>query len=132
MGYPGLRGSIIRGVLEAGGLGLRWTDQHPAFSFMPDHTKDLDLYMNFGVHERTFADTGPVTLSIIINGELIDRPRFDSAGMREYSHLVPSRVLQLKYPVEVQIDVDPPWIAAGDQQKLGIVLVAIGFEEHSQ
>jgi hypothetical protein len=110
--------------------GRRWTGPHPAFSFMLTSSDDLDFHMSFSVHSRTFADTGPVTLSIHVNGELIDRPRFDTAGEREYSHPVTSRLLQKQNPVIVRIDVDPPWVAPEEGKKLGILLFAIGFQAH--
>ena len=119
-------------VLGGGGFtGRHWTNGHPSFSFPLTGTVDLDFWMRFAIHDVTFAKTGPVTLTIRINGQVIDRPRYDSPGEREYSHPVPSALLKAKNPVVVEIDVDPVWIAPLDHAELGIVLVSIGFEEHT-
>ena len=121
---------VLRDILDSPGL-RRWTFAHPAFSFRLSSLEDLDFRMRFVVHETTFATTGPVTLTIHINGEIIDRPRFDTSGEREYRHAVPARLLALKNPVVVEIDVDPVWVSPADHAKLGIVLVSIGFEERA-
>jgi hypothetical protein len=130
MGHRNGHAAILRDVMgDAGVKGWRWTHQHPAFSFKLGSAENLDFYLRFAVNGTTFADTGPVTLTIHINGEVLDRPRFDTPGEREYSHPVPARWLEAKNPAIVEIDVDPVWIAPRDKVPLGIVLIAIGFEE---
>ena len=124
---------ILQDVVDdSEATGKSWTNQHPTFSFLLRRTEDLDFYMRFIVHDDTFRDTGPVTLTVNVNGETIDRPRFDTPGEREYSHPVPPRLLQKRNPVIVRIDVDPVWIAPGDKTKLGILLMAIGFGERDR
>ena len=123
---------ILGDVMEApGARGALWTHAHPRLSFQLNRTHDLDFHMRFGVHTKTFADTGPVTLTIRLNGEVIDRPRIETPGVRDYTHPAPERVLQLHNPVEVAIDVAPGWVAE-DKEVLGILLFMIGFEEHRQ
>ena len=63
-----------------------------------------------------------------VNGEVIDKPRVDAPGEREYSHAIPTALLQMKNPVIVQIDVDPVW----QSEELGILLWTIGFEERTR
>ena len=130
LGFPNPHARILGGVLDpAGQKGWQWTDAHPRFSFELSRTDGLDFYMHFGLHDKTFSRTGPVTLTIRVNGEVIGRPRFETAGIRDYAHPVAARVLQLRNPVEVAIDVDPAWVAE-DRAVLGIVLFTIGFAEH--
>ena len=128
VGYPS-RGARILGevLVDAASKGSAWTTQHPAFAFTLEKAEDLDLFVRFSVHSDTFLHTGPVTLTVRVNDELIDRPRFDSPGEREYSHLVTAQVLQRQNPAVVRLDVDPVWTAA-DGVKLGILLFAVGFE----
>src|SRR5260370_21790690 len=128
LGYRSAHARILQDVdNQPGAKGPVWTYQHPAFSFALKRTENLDFYMRFSVHSRTFADTGPVTLSIFVNGKMIDHPRIDAPGEREYSYPVPSILLQMKNPVIVQIDVDPVW--PSDGTKLGILLWAMGFAQ---
>ncbi len=130
VGLPNPHVKILGDVIDNPDVkGSRWTRAHPCFSFELHGTGSLDFYMRFGVHDKTFARTGPVTLTIRVNGEVIDRPRFETPGVREYSHPVPERLLELRNPVEVAIDVDPVWVAE-DRETLGIILFAIGFAEH--
>ena len=130
LGFPNPHAKILADVVQDPGIkGWQWTYAHPRFSFQLDRTDNLDFYLHFGLHDKAFVATGPVTLTIRINGDVIDRPQFDSPGLREYTHPVPERVLRLQNPVHVAIDVDPPWLTE-DKEMLGIVLVAIGFAEH--
>jgi len=130
LGFSNPYVKILGGMIDnPDAKGPRWTRAHPRFSFQLNRTDGLDFYMHFGVHDKTFAGTGPVTLTIRINGEVIDRPRFETPGVREYAHPVAERLLQLRNPVEVAIDVDPVWVTE-DKEALGIVLFAIGFAEH--
>ncbi|MBZ5608026.1 MAG: hypothetical protein LAP38_07210 [Acidobacteriia bacterium] len=115
---------------ETGAPGRRWTSAHPRFAFRLDRTEDLDLTIRLEVHSITFAHTGPVTVTIRVNGQTIDQLRFDSPDGREYSHPIPSALLQAQSPVVVAMDVDPVWVA-NDKQVFGIGLYYIGFREHA-
>jgi hypothetical protein len=125
LGFPNSHARILQDVHEdpttKGGL---WTGQHPAFSFTLKRTDNLDFYMRFSVHSTTFKDTGPVTITIHVNDEVIDRVRIDAPGEREYSHPVPA-----KSPVIVHLDVDPVWMYDGTT--MGVILWSIGFEERA-
>jgi hypothetical protein len=133
LGFPNSHARILEDVYEdpasKGGL---WTSQHPAFSFTLKHTENLDLYMRYSVHNTTFADTGPVTLTFHVNGEVIGRTRIEVPSEREYSQPVPWSLLQARNPVIVQVDIDPVWTSPSDGAKLGILLWTIGFEERTQ
>lgn len=106
-----------------------WTGAHPAFQFTPSSAENLDFYLEFGISQTTFNDTGPVTLTIRINGEVIDSPRFTKAEEYEYSHPVTPALLRARSPVLAEVDIDPAWIAP-DKEKLGILLYTAGFVEH--
>ena len=133
MGFSNPRARVLADVIEGAKTSdARWTGQHPEFSFALARTTDLDLYIRFAVHSRTFADTGPVTLSIYVNGDRIDQARFDTSGEKKYSHTVPSSLLERKNPAVVRIEVDPAWSPPDYGPKLGILLFDIGFEDHAK
>ena len=54
----------------------------------------LKFTMDFSLPERTFRETGPVTLTFTLNGKLLDRARFEQAGQLHYSHDVPPALLR--------------------------------------
>src|SRR5262249_52501974 len=111
------------------GSDRRWTNRNPTFSFAVDPVDDLRFKMRFAVHETTFATTGPVTLTIRINGQQIARNRYTTPGEADFSQRVPPTLVNPRSPVLVELEVDPVWIAPVDHNPLGIVLIRIGFEE---
>ena len=128
VGRPNWQRAVVRDMPRDSQIG-GWTGAHPAFQFTLSSVENLDFYLSFAVNERTFRDTGPVTLTVRINGEVIDKPKFDAANEYEYSHPVPSALLRARSPVIAEVDVDPPWIAP-EKSVLGVVLFSAGFVEH--
>ncbi len=111
-------------------VGVRWTGAHPRFAFRLNRTENLDLVIRMEVHEIPFSHTGPVTVSIRINGQLISQRRYDSPGIRDYREPVPPAVLRSQSPAIVSMDIDPAWVA-DDQAVFGVLLTYIGFQEHA-
>ena len=106
-----------------------WTGAHPRFAFRLQRTENVDLAMRLDVHSIPFSHTGPVTLRIRVNGELVDQLRYDASGFYDYSRAIRPSLLQSQSPVEVSIDIDPAW-RDEDGQVYGIGLYYIGFQEH--
>jgi hypothetical protein len=115
----------IQGNVE--GSGWRWTHEFPELRFSLDRTQGQKFAMDFGFPEHNFKQTGPVTLSFFVNGKLLDKVRFTTAGDRHYEKPVPPAWLKTGPFTEVRIVVDPPWVAPVDKARLGFVLHRVGF-----
>jgi hypothetical protein len=85
--------------------------------------------MDFSIPERTFRDTGPVTLTLRINGALFDRHRVDSPGEHNYTKPVPASLVRVNQENQVAIDPDPVWVSKADGGKLGFILSRAGFRD---
>jgi hypothetical protein len=85
--------------------------------------------MDFAIPERTLRDTGPVTLTFTINGQVLDRVRCEKAGEQHYAHEVPSGMLRANAINLVGIDPDPVWVSKADGGRLGFILSRAGFTE---
>ncbi len=130
MGFPNPDAWVLADIHEQNGEpGRRWTGAHPRFAFRLNRTGNLDLAMRLEIHSIPFAHTGPVTITIRVNGQTIDQVRYDSVGVRDYLHPIPAALLQSQTPVTVSLDVAPAWIAE-DNVVFGIGLYYIGFREH--
>lgn len=117
-------------VKDVGGLeggSWRWTQAAPEFRFTLKSTISRRFRLDFGLHEITFRDTGPVTLSILINGRELDRPHFDHPGDRRYEREVPADMLTSSSETRVVVRVLNSWKASDPGVHLGILLHAAGF-----
>jgi len=120
---------LVSDVADHGPGTWRWAYAHPVLRFWVPDVPRLKFLMDFAVPERTFRETGPVTLRIRINGHAFDSPRFDSPGELHYSREVPAEVLLPNRLNLVAIDPDPVWVSKADGGKLGFILSRAGFTD---
>jgi hypothetical protein len=85
--------------------------------------------MDFALPNPTFRVTGPVTLSIAVNGRAFDHPRFEHSGQQHYERDVPAGFLHFGAINLVSIDPDKIYTAPEDGAKLGFPLSRLGFVE---
>lgn len=130
MSDPDADGWILDGIAPAAlGERTRWTHQRPRVRLWLDSTDAWRFRMDLQVVERIVKDVGPQTITITINGSVLDAPTYNAGGEYEYSHAVPPSFLKQGGPVEVALHVDPVWAVPGQGDRLGILLTAIGFEK---
>jgi hypothetical protein len=111
------------------GVGWRWTREHPRLRLRLPRTKGWRLRVDFGFPPANFKDTGPVTVSYVVNGNLLDRVRYTEPGDRRFEKPVPAAWLHVDEDNTVGADIEPPWIAPSDKARLGFVLHGMGFVE---
>lgn len=107
----------------------RWAYSHPVLRFLVPDAPRLKFTMDFSLPERTFHETGPVTLHLRINGAVFDDPRFEQPGELHYSRLVPGGLLRPGQENRVAIDPSPVWVSKADGGRLGFILSRAGFTE---
>ena len=112
--------NIERGV-------FRWTFLRPKLQFHVQTFERQRLVMDFLINDRTFADTGTVTLSVYVNGHFLTSVRCRRPGVYHLEHFVPAKWLSERDPVIVTAPLDKVWTAQGDGARLGYVLLAAGF-----
>jgi len=121
---------LVRDFAPAAGAGpTRWAFDHPVLRFFVPAQPRLQFTMDFALPERAYRDTGPVTLTFRINGELLDRHRFDAAGEQHYVHEVPTAMLRANAVNLVAIDPEPVCISKSDGTHIGFVLARAGFTD---
>ena len=117
--------SILDGVLGPGsGDESKWTTDHARFEFRVHSLANTDLYMRYSVHSGTLKDTGPLTITISVNGRPFDSFVKSKPGDYEYRHPAGGITGDV---IQIDVTVNPPYIAPADKQKLGILLSTIGF-----
>ena len=129
MADPNAAAYLVQGVADHGPGTWRWVFDHPVLRFFVPAAPRLQFTMEFTLPESTFRDTGPVTLSISLNGNLLDRLRCDKPGQQVYTHPVPAELLHADAINLVAIDPHPVWVSPSDGGRLGFILSRAGFTE---
>ena len=117
--------SDINDTVEGGQW--RWTRKRPTLRFGLTSTKGLILTADLAIAQATLSVTGPVTISYIVNGHLLDKVRYDIAGSTQFEKAVPSAWLKEGAENLVTLEVDKAYIAEADGAELGFILNRIGF-----
>jgi hypothetical protein len=126
---PGADTYLVHDFAPADGGPSRWALDHPVLRFFVPAAPRLRFMMEFALPQRMFRDTGPVTLTVRINGELLDRHRCETAGQHHYEHDVPPPLLHTNAVNLVAIDPDPVWVSKTDGGRIGFILARAGFTD---
>jgi len=116
---------IVQGFRAKSEGAWRWAHDHPVLRFTLPDAGPLKFSAFFTLPEATFRQTGPITLTISINGRHFDDVRCDHAG--DYPFLQPVPDQMLHKPGVNLVAMVPDKTAT--PEKLGFVLVRAGFVE---
>jgi hypothetical protein len=109
----------------------RFTGLHPRFRVELQDTSRLTFYLHFFNHREALQARGPVTITVNINGKKLLSQRFTLEGGHEVRRVVPDGFITRPGPVEIALDISPPWHYPG-ADTYGVLIHAIGFEQASQ
>ena len=119
---------IVRDVTAAAEAGSwRWTRKRPELRFFLDSIEHEDFKADFSIADATFKDTGPVTISVFINGNLLDTVRYAEPGEKHFSKPVPEKFLHPKALNFAVLEIDKVWVSKTDGAQLGFILMRAGF-----
>jgi hypothetical protein len=128
MSDPTVDAYIVRDISRTTEVGSwRWAYRHPQMRFYLRGADKLHFVLDARLAENTFKDTGPVTLSIQINGHELDKIVFDKPGDRHFDKLVPAEFLQPHSENFVSFETDKQWVSKEDGAVLSFVLTRAGF-----
>lgn len=106
---------------------FRWTYRRPAFWMHAGPGARL-FRLDFEINPATFAKTGPVELTLFINGREIGRRRYTAPGEYFLEAAVPANVLRADGLALVETTLDRYMVAAGDGQQMGYRFVRAAFK----
>jgi hypothetical protein len=129
MADPHADAYLVKDVAPEGPGTWRWVYDHPVLRFSVPDVPRLKFVMDFAIPARTMRETGPVTLTISINGQVLDRLLCDQPGEQHYAHDVPHELMRPNAINQVAIDPNPVWVSKADGGRLGFILSRAGFTE---
>jgi hypothetical protein len=128
MGDPEADLYLVRDVsrtLEGGAW--RWAFKRPELRFFVTSVERLRFVLEFTIAEALFPETGPVTLAVFVNGQLLASERYGQAGAHRFEKPVPPSLLKPGALNLVAIEPDKVWVSKEDGATLGFVLSGAGF-----
>ena len=105
----------------------RWTGKKPTLQFYLDDTRKVRFTVDYTISNHTLKDTGPVTLTVTINGQPFHTIRHPKEGQFQIDKPVPAQLLKPQSINLVEIAVNPFWTSPADGNILGFILVRAGF-----
>lgn len=122
--------AIVREVLGGEpGSSWRWTNQHPRLKIWFHPEQSSTFYLRFTVAGVVLKETGPLTIRMIVNDQVLDTRTFDKEREYEYSKPVPAAMLGSNDSAVVGFDIDPIYVSERDGMKLGVLLQDIGLKQ---
>lgn len=109
-----------------GGSG-RSTRKRPQLRFFLGSIERLHFKLDFSIAESTFRDTGPVTITVFINDNLLDKIECPSAGEKHFQRPVPAKFLRPKSINYAALEIDKVWWHKTTGETRGFILTRAGF-----
>jgi hypothetical protein len=127
MDDPGLPSSVVKDVNVNEQGPWKWTGRDPELRFHLPSSEKWTLVVEFVINDRTFRDTGPVTVSFFVNDHLAGEEQYLSYGDKSFEKFIPAEWLKGHEETRVRMRIHPVWPSNG--VNLGILLKRVGFVE---
>lgn len=113
---------------NADGIAWRWTKQQPTVRVLVLATQNVNYSVDFTVWDDAFKTTGPLEISFLVNGKLLDKVRYTTSGDKHFEKPVPSDWLVNNTDATVSLAVDKLYTAPADGAQFGVILKRIGLK----
>jgi hypothetical protein len=121
--------AIVKDIYPAtDGINWRWTKQQPTVRVLVLSTTGIKYAADFSLWDDAFKITGPLEISFLVNGKLLDKVRYTTSGAKHFEKLVPADWLVDNTEATVGLAVDKLYTAPADGAKFGVILVRVGLK----
>lgn len=127
MDQPDLDAHIVKDVHPRYDTPWRWTGSEGTLSVLVPAIDHIRLSADFTIYDIGFAQTGPLTLEFLVNGNSLDKIRYDAPGFKHFEKAVPPEWLSAVVESAIAIKVDKLYVAPQDGAKFGVILSRAGF-----
>jgi hypothetical protein len=90
-------------------------------------TENIKFSADFAIWDEGFKITGPVEISFLVNGKLLDKVRYTTPGNKHFEKPVPADWLAKNGEASVAMSVDKLYTAPRDGAKFGVILARLGL-----
>ncbi|MBX9602002.1 MAG: hypothetical protein K2X35_13390 [Bryobacteraceae bacterium] len=127
MSEAGVEASFVSGIGALEGS-WRWTGRTPGVRVYVSKPENLRFVAEFALSEVTFRDTGPVTITFLVNGKAVDRVRYEKPGQQVFEKPVPAGWMPPGEESVVSLELDKAWVSKKDGAELGVILSRLGLQ----
>lgn len=128
MGGPEAESRIVKDIYGASNPSWRWTGQNPTIHMLLLRTDHLKFIAEFAIWAEGFKTTGPVTVSYVVNNQVLEKVRYATPGVKHYEKAVPPDWLSLDAETTLGLAVDKVYITPNNGMKYGVILVRLGLK----
>jgi len=128
MGSPDVSTHIVSGIggdLHDGSW--RWTGRSASLRLLATQTSGLKYCADFSLWDTAMLQTGPVTLTFLVNGKILDRVRYTTPGAKHFEKPVPAGWLSAAADTVLSAEIDKVYVAPLDGAQFGFILSRMGF-----
>lgn len=105
----------------------RWTRKRPEIQLPLKGVSGYKYRIDFAVADETFKETGPVTITFLVNGYTLDSVTYTSPGQKSFAKDVPQSYLKEMSENRLAAEIDKVYTAPSDKQPLGFILLRMGL-----
>jgi hypothetical protein len=120
---------FVRDLLSLETPTSRWTGKRPAVRVRMRSGENLRYTIDFALSETALLATGPVSVSFLLNDQVLDRVRYRRAGNQHFEKVVPAGWVTAGQDVTLGAEVDKLWTPPDGGPARGIILVRIGLTQ---
>jgi hypothetical protein len=106
----------------------RWSKQEPTVGVLVVSSENVRFSADFAVWGDGFKSTGPLEISFLVNGKLLDKIRYTTPGDKHFEKLVPADWLAVNTEATVALRVDKLYTAPRDNAQFGVILARMGLK----
>ena len=119
---------IDKDIYGGTGIPWRWTKKEPTVRVPLLSTENLKFSTDFAIWNDGFKVTGPIEISFLVNGKLLDKVRYTTPGDKHFEKPVHSDWLAGKSEASVALSVDKLYTAPRDGAQFGVILTRVGLK----
>lgn len=129
MSDPDAPSRFVRDITGVATPTWRWTGPRPTVRVRVRTTENVRYVIDFTIAQTTFKDTGPVTLTFIVNDHVLDRVRYATPGQKHFEKSVPPEWLEPGKDAIAGAEIDKVWVSKDDGARFGFILTRIGLAQ---
>jgi hypothetical protein len=128
MDDPDAEDYIVKDIAPASkGIYWRWSYDRPELVIQLKQTANLRAAIDFSIVAETLKTTGPVTVTLFVNGNAIVSKRYKVPADYHLEAPVAAGLAAAPGAARLAVEARPIWVSPTDGQHLGIVLIRAGF-----
>jgi hypothetical protein len=128
MDDPNADAHIVADILgRAPEVPWRWTRKRPEIEVALKSVSGFKYVMELAIADETFKDTGPVTVTYLVNGHTLESVTYKTPGQKTFEKAVPPVLLKEMGPNRLGAEIDKVWTSPSDRQPLGFIVLRMGL-----